>query len=61
MYELQGQAGEKRGARQLLEDGAVTDKLINAVPDFGGLFYEPGFKEALERAGYGEALSELEA
>jgi len=37
LYELSASATETRSARQIVEDGSLTDDLINSTPDFGSL------------------------
>lgn len=59
LYELRDAAGEERTTLRLLNDGALTDELINATPDFGSLFLEGRFGEILREAGYGERLEAL--
>jgi hypothetical protein len=44
---------------QFLTEGKLTDELINAVPDFGTLFYSPEYESILREAGYGKQLDAL--
>lgn len=61
LYEAAESAGENRTARQIVEDGALTDELINSTPDFSSLFYNPTYQKILREAGYGEQLDALGA
>ena len=61
LYETANNAAEQRTARELIEEGALTDDLINSTPDFGSLFYNPTYAKILEDAGYGDQLSALSA
>lgn len=59
LYELQTAEGETRGARQLVLDGALTDDLINATPDFSSLFRVEPYASILKDAGYEQQLQDL--
>ena len=59
LYELANTATEDRSARQLVEDGALTDDLINSTPDFGSLFHDPAYAGILKEAGYGQELDAI--
>ena len=50
--------GDQRGmtARQLLEEGIITDQQVADVPDFATLFTEGVYGRILEDAGYGRQL-----
>ena len=51
--------GETRGARQMLEEGYLSDEVVAATPDFRGLFQEPRFASVLQKAGYVHQLATL--
>jgi hypothetical protein len=51
--------GEGVSAAQFLNDGKLTDELINSVPDFNGLFFDEVYESILREAGYGKQLDEL--
>lgn len=59
LHELQRSGSETRDAVQLLEEGALTNELIDSVPDFSGLFNDPAYAQILEDAGYGSQLEQL--
>ncbi len=59
LYEMSANANEQRTARELIQEGALTDDLINSTPDFGSLFYNPKYATILEEAGYGDQLASL--
>lgn len=61
MLETMDRAGESRGAIQLLKDGALTDDVINATPDFRSLFRAPRYAKILRDAGYTDRLQSLTA
>lgn len=61
MLETMDKAGETRGSLQLLSDGAMTDEVINATPDFRTLFHLPVYADILEQSGYHDALETLSA
>lgn len=56
LYELQT---KDLGARELLENDAITDELIQATPDFRTQLHEERNEEALRQAGYAEAVDTL--
>jgi len=59
LYELSASATEERSARQIVEEGGLTDDLINATPDFGTLFHDPQYANILKEAGYGRELDDV--
>lgn len=56
LYELQS---KDVGARELLDNKAVTDDLIASTPDFSSQLHEAKNEETLKRAGYGDQLGSL--
>lgn len=56
LYEMQT---KYVGARELLDNGAITDQLIAATPDFRTLLHEDRNDETLRQAGYGRRLDTL--
>jgi len=59
MLETMDRAGETRGAIELLQQGALTDDVINATPDFRTLFRDPRYADILDSAGYGDRVATL--
>lgn len=58
LYELQ--VGDMTATRALNE-GRMTDDLINSTPDFSSLFNDPAYGAILKEAGYGDRLDALRA
>lgn len=56
LYELQ--VGDMTATRALNE-GVLTDELINSTPDFSSLFNDPTYGAILKEAGYAEQLDTL--
>lgn len=56
LFELQN---KDMGARELLDNKAVTDELIASTPDFSSQLTEERNEDTLQRAGYGEQLGSL--
>lgn len=56
LYELQT---SDVGAVQLLQEGKLTDALIDETPDFASLFHDPKYAKVLTEAGYATELSKL--
>jgi GNAT superfamily N-acetyltransferase len=56
LYELQD---KDMGARELLDNEAVTDDLIRSTPDFRTQLHEERNEDTLRQAGYGEQLDSL--
>jgi hypothetical protein len=56
LYELQD---KDMGARELLDNEAVTDELIQSTPDFRTQLNEGRNEETLREAGYGEEIDSL--
>lgn len=59
LYELANSADENRTARQIVEDGGLTDDLISSTPDFGSLFHNPTYASILKDAGYDNELKAI--
>lgn len=59
MFEMMDRRGEMRGAQEILDDGDLTDEVINATPDFRSLFHVDRYAKILEEAGYGDKLATL--
>lgn len=59
LYELADRGGEFRSARELLDDGELTDDLLRSTPDFGTLFTDPVYAGILKEAGYGDQIEQL--
>jgi hypothetical protein len=56
LYEL---ANNRRSAREILKDKALTDELINATPDFRTLLHEERNEATLRAGGYGDRLDSI--
>jgi hypothetical protein len=56
LYELQN---KDFGARELLDNGEVTDELIQSTPDFRTQLHEERNEDTLREAGYGEKIDSL--
>jgi len=56
VYELQ--VGDLTATRAL-QEGKLTDELINATPDFSSLFNDPAYADILKEAGYADQLDAL--
>jgi hypothetical protein len=56
LFELQS---KDLGARELLDNKAVTDELIASTPDFRTQLHEERNEDTLQRAGYGDELGTL--
>lgn len=61
LYETANAGDEPRSAMQIVEEGALTDELINATPDFSTLLYNDVYANILNEAGYGQQLADLVA
>lgn len=59
MLETMDRSDETRGAIELLDQGALTDDVINATPDFRSLFREPRYADILRNGGYGDRIESL--
>lgn len=59
LYEMSASADESRSARQIVEDGDLTDERINSTPDFGSLFLDAKYANILKEAGYGNELDSI--
>lgn len=60
VYEAASAKGENRTALELLNDGAITDALINATPDFRTLFNDEPYASILRKGGLAEQLDGLD-
>lgn len=60
VYEMASAKGETRSAVDLVNEGAITDALIAATPDFRGLFGTGIYRDILVRAGYGDQVARLD-
>ncbi len=60
-HELADAKDETRNVQQLVKDGAITDDLINATPDFRTLFHADTYQKLLTASGYGEQSRTLSA
>lgn len=61
LYELGASATEDRTMTQIVEEGSLTDDLINSTPDFSSLFYNGAYETILKDAGYGDQLESLQS
>ena len=59
MLETMDRSDETRGAIEILDQGALTDDVINATPDFRSLFREPRYADILRNGGYGDRIESL--
>jgi len=59
LYEMQQKTGMP--AREILDRGLLTPRIIRGTPDFSTLLRDPKYARILEQAGYGEQLSALKA
>jgi len=59
MLETLDASGETRTAKQLMDDGVITDDLIAATPDFELLFRQEPYAGILRNAGMGSKLNSM--
>ena len=59
MLETLDASGETRTAKQLMDDGVITDDLISATPDFELLFRQEPYAGILRNAGLGQKLNTM--